>query len=318
MSSNQKKLIKLTMPILTLSIVLGVIGLSSCVYNNEFDNPHDPDGVNYGAWSSSSSKVGLSSSSTLAWTIKATDIDSRGWVLRNGASSPTGLAGPTSDFGDLVSGETARGVSLVLDKNDQCVGFCGDPATEQPNDPANDNWQLASLLNQDRISLKFKCTDYTGISKAAKGTAYAAYLVGPLLDPNKTNPSDGVMNRSLPMGLTVNSTISLKLRYTAGKKLYFQLYMPRKTDGSLGYETANHGSPRYVIYGTGADQIVEIPVYQVKFANSFETPDYSQAVAFGLLRIEEAGSMGASFPSSELDPTELDFMCASTVTGGCQ
>lgn len=298
--------------------LMGLFFLGSCVYTNEFDNPNDPDGVNYQAPSSLNSSSSSAPQPSLVWKVLATDIDSRGWLLRNGASSPSGLAGPTSDFGEIVSGETARGSSLVLDKDGLCVGFCGNPSTEQPNQVSNDNWNLATLLNKDRISMQFKCTDYTGISKLGKGTAYASYLIGPLLDPNKVNPADGVMNRSQPMGLTSQSTISLKIRYTAGKKLYLQLYMPRKTDGSLGYENQNHGSPRFAIIGTGVDQVVEIPVSSIRFPNSTEVPDYSVAVAFGLQRIEEASVNAQAFPSTELNPTTLDFICASNQSGGCQ
>lgn len=184
--------------------------------------------------------VGLVASAS-AWTVKADAVDEWGLI------GTTGISGPDADYGYAGAG----GSSQVLDKDGACVGFCGSAAA---NDPSDDVWKIGGLLNNDRLSMKFKVTAYTTKSASGWGWANAGYMFGPILDETKTDVNLGVLGRSKPMGLTGTSTIYYSIKYTAGKKVNLQLFAAPSADGSPGYETADHGVPRFEITGTGADQ----------------------------------------------------------------
>lgn len=197
--------------------------------------------------------LALGCTSALAWEIQAKDIDDWGLV------GITGISGPESDY----FSKTAGGTSQVLDQNDNCVGACG---TAIPNDVSDDIWKLTGLLNNDRISMKFKVTNYMTSTASGWGWAYAGYIMGPILDETKTDPNLGVFGRSKPMGLTTNDSLYYKIKYTAGKKITLQLFAATKSDGSLGYDSSAHGSPSLDIIGNGAEQTGTIAVSKIIFS----------------------------------------------------
>lgn len=241
--------------------------------------------------------IGLAASAS-AWTVNAADIDNWGLI------GTTGISGPDADYGYAGAGGTAQ----VLDKDGQCVGFCG---TAQPNDATDDVWKLDGILNSDRLSMKFQCTSFTNSSKAGWGWTNAGYIIGPILDEAKTDVNLGVLGRTKPMGLTASSTLYYNLKYSAGKKLSVQLFAPPKADGTPGYEDATHGVPRFEITGTGADAAGSKTVSAIKYSWGSGTPAYDQAVGIGFLRIVAAGTQGAAFPTTEPATTDFDFMCVS-------
>lgn len=251
------------------------------------------------------SALALLFTSTLcqAWNVTASDIDN--WGLIN----TTGISGPDADYGYASAG----GSSQVLDKDGQCIGFCG---TAKPNDPTDDVWKLDDILNGDRLSMKFQVTDYTESSKSGWGWAYAGYTIGPILDEAKTDVNLGILGRTKPMELTGNSTLYYVLKYTSGKRLWIELLAPPKADGTPGYEDATHGVPRFEITGTGADQTGSKNVSAIKYSWGSGTPDYSKAVAIGFKRYVAAGSQGASFPTTEPTTTDFDFMFVSNENCG--